>query len=112
MAGLVVLAIAPGEKIGFIGALMVAGVAWTVLRTVDVVWVNQRSTSDVRATVQSFLGQCESFGEVVGGVALGIVAERAGIPPALLCSTGLIGLALVLVLRSRAARSEPATVAA
>jgi len=110
MTGLVILAVAPNEIVGFAGALLVGGIAWTVLRTVDVVWVNQRATSDVRATVQSFLGQCESFGEILGGIALGTVAERAGIPPALLCSTGLVGLALVLVLRSRAARADATTV--
>jgi MFS family permease len=55
MLGLVVLAVAPDALIGGAGVLLVSGIAFNVTRTVSVIWVNRRTTSDVRATVHSFL---------------------------------------------------------
>jgi MFS family permease len=103
--GLVVLAHAPDDVTGMAGVLVVGGIGWTVIRAVSVIWVNRRATSDVRATVQSFLGQVESFGEILGGLTLGVVAQSSTITTALTCSAALLGGAWVLVLRSRAGRS-------
>ena len=104
--GLVVLAHAPDDLAGMMGVLLVGGVAWTVIRSVSVIWVNRRATSDVRATVQSFLGQVESIGEVGGGLALGVLAQATSITVALTCSSALVGSAGLLVLRSRAGRVQ------
>jgi hypothetical protein len=79
-------------------------VAWTVIRSVSVIWVNRRATSDVRATVQSFLGQVESVGEIGGGLALGVLAQATSITVALTFSCALVGSAGLLVFRSRAGR--------
>jgi hypothetical protein len=75
--GLILLAHAPDDVTGMAGVLLVGGVAWTVIR------VNRRATSDVRATVQSFLGQAESSGEILGGLALGVLAQASTISVAL-----------------------------
>jgi hypothetical protein len=69
-----------------------------------VIWVNRRTSSDVRATVQSFLAQAEYLGEISFGIALGILAQGAGIPVAMLGSCALVGFAGVLVACSRAGR--------
>ena len=103
-AGVAVLALAPDAVTGMAGALLVSGIAWPVTRTVGVIWVNRRTSSDVRATLQSFLAQAEYVGEISLGIALGILAQGAGIPVAMMGSCVLIGSAGVLVARSRAGR--------
>ena len=103
--GLVLLAHAPDDVTGMAGVLLVGGIAWTVIRSVSVIWVNRRATSDVRATVQSFLGQVESTGEILGGLALGVLAQATSITVALTCSCALVACAGLLVVRSRAGRA-------
>lgn len=104
--GLIVLAHAPDDVTGMAGVLLVSGIAWTVIRSVSVIWVNRRTTSDVRATVQSFLGQTESFGEIGGGLALGVLAQATTVTVALTCSCALVGSAGLMVLRSRTGRDS------
>jgi hypothetical protein len=103
--GLIVLAHAPDDVSGMMGVLLVGGIAWTVIRSVSVIWVNRRATSDVRATVQSFLGQVESMGEIAGGLALGVLAQATTITVALTFSCALVGAAGLLVMRSPAGRA-------
>jgi MFS family permease len=102
--GLIVLAHAPDDVSGMVGVLLVGGVCWTVIRSVSVIWVNRRATSDVRATVQSFLGQVESMGEILGGLTLGVVAQASSITVALTCSSAMVALAGTVIMRSRAGR--------
>ena len=83
------------------GVLLVGGIAWTVTRCVGVIWVNRRATSDVRATVQSFLAQAEYAGEITLGIALGVLAQASGIPVAMTGAAVLVAVAGVLVARSR-----------
>ena len=100
--GTAVMAAAPEIFTGLAGTFVTRGVAWSVIPVVATTWVNQRATSDVRATVQSFLGQAESIGEIGGGIALGSLAEAAGVPLAFTMSASLFALAGMLVYRSRA----------
>lgn len=99
--GLIALACAPGYIIGSAGVLLVGGVALTVTRAVGAIWVNRRTTSDVRATMQSFLAQVEYVGEILCGVALGALAQFTTITVAFACSSALIACAGVMVVRSR-----------
>ncbi len=101
--GLLLLAGAPEALIGCVGVLMVRGIALNVTRAVSVIWVNRQVTSDVRATVHSFLGQAESVGEIVGGIALALIAQSGGIAVTLMTSAVLIAIAAVLVAQSRRA---------
>jgi MFS family permease len=105
MLGLVVLAVAPDALIGGAGVLLVSGIAFNVTRTVSVIWVNRRTSSDVRATVHSFLDQAECIGEIIGGFALTLLAQVAGISIALIASAALIAFTGALVARSRADRA-------
>jgi MFS family permease len=98
--GLVVLAYAPDAIIGSAGVLLVSGLALTVSRAVGVIWVNRRATSDVRATVQSFLAQVEYVGEILCGIALGALAQATTLTIAFACSCALVAWAGVMVLRS------------
>lgn len=95
--GLLVLAGAPDAIIGGVGVLLVGGIALTVTRAVGEIWVNRRITSDVRATVQSFLAQVEYVGEIVCGGALGLLAQGTTIPIAFAFAAVLIAYAGLLV---------------
>ncbi len=99
--GLIVLAGAPDDVTGMAGVLLVSGIALTVTRCVSVIWVNRRATSDVRATVQSFLAQAEYCGEIFLGLTLAVIAQTTSIATAMMGSCALVTCAGVLVVRSR-----------
>jgi MFS family permease len=92
MLGLIVLAKAPTALLGSLGILLISGIAFNVTRTVSVIWVNRRTTSDVRATVHSFLSQAESFGEIFGGFALAALVQALGISLVLIASGVVMAL--------------------
>lgn len=99
--GLIMLAFAPGDATGMAGVVLVSGIAWTVTRCVSVIWVNRRTTSNVRATVHSFLSQAEYMGEILFGLTLGLLAQTTSISLAMLGSCALVVCAGLWVLRSR-----------
>ena len=103
--GMAVVAYASDALIAAIGILLVSGIAFNVTRPVSVVWVNRRTTSEVRATVHSCLSQAESIGEIFGGFALTVLAESGGVFVALVTSGALIGLAGIAVALSSADRA-------
>jgi MFS family permease len=102
--GLVVLAIAPNAVTGSLGVLLVAGIAFNVTRAISVIWVNRRTSSDVRATVHSFLSQAESVGEICAGFALAFLAHTAGTTATLVTAGAVMATAGVTVARSHADR--------
>ena len=99
--GLLVLAYAPDAIVGGAGVLLARGISFNVIRAVSVIWVNRRTTSDVRTTMHSFLSQAESTGEIIGGFALAALAQASGITVTLLTSAALIAATGALVARSR-----------
>ena len=101
VSGLLVLAVAPGYLVASLGVLLVGGISLTVTRAVGVIWVNRRTTSDVRATMQSMLAQAEYGGEILFGIALGAIAQLTTISVAFTCSAAVIGFAGVMIVRSR-----------
>lgn len=103
--GLVVLAVAPVALIGGLGVLLLSGTAATVTRPISVIWVNRRTTSDVRATVHAFLSQAESMGEVCGGFVLATLAQARGISVTLLTAGVLLAVTGTMVARSRVDRA-------
>jgi len=89
------------------GVLLVGGISFSVTRCVSVIWVNRRATSDVRATLHSFLAQAEYLGEISLGIALGSLAQATSIAVAMLGACALVAGAGVLVVRSRARSGPP-----
>lgn len=111
-AGVLLLTVASDTVIAGAGVLLVAGIAQTVTRAVGAIWVNSRTTSDVRATVQSFLAQVEYFGAILCGVALSVLAQATSITGALAGACVLVACAGVVVARSHAGRGRVDSVAA
>lgn len=101
--GLVVLAGAPEELSASAAILLVSGLATPLTRTLSTIWVNRETSSDVRATVHSFLAQAEYLGEVLLGALIAVVAAFAGLSPALIAGAALLGMAAVLVQTHRSA---------
>ncbi len=99
--GILMLAAAPNEATGMAGVLLVGGIGWTVTRCVSVIWVNRRATSDVRATVQSFLAQVEYLGEIFLGFTLAVLAQATSVSVGMMGSCVLVSCAGLLVLRAR-----------
>ncbi|MEM8926033.1 MAG: MFS transporter [Actinomycetota bacterium] len=65
-------------------------------------WANAHAPSSVRATVHSFVGQADGIGQIVGGVALGLVAATTTVPTAMSVSVALMVVAALVAARARA----------
>ena len=109
-AGAILLAAAPNALIGSLGVIALVGVAFEVARAVSTIWVNERTTSDVRATVLSFLSQAETVGEAIGSVALALLARATSIVPTLVVA-GLAILAAAAILRGTIPQERSTTYA-
>jgi len=93
----------PWLWIGVAGWL-VRDVAAEVLEPLSIAWTNRRADTAVRATVISFRGQAQALGELVGGLALGVVAELLSIATALVVAGVLLcasAIPFVLLRRGR-----------
>jgi hypothetical protein len=91
--GAVVLAGAPEEVSASAAVLVVSGIAIPLTRTIATIWVNRRTSGDVRATVHSFLAQAEYMGEIVCGLGVAAIARYAGLSTALLTCAALFAAA-------------------
>jgi len=105
--GLLVLAEAPHALIGGVGVLLVSGITVNVTRIVSVIWINERTSSSVRATVRSFLDLAEAIGQICGGFTLAVIAGVAGMSMTLLTSTVLMALSGTIVALARADQASP-----
>ena len=99
LAGFGLLAVSSNFEVAAIAVVLVGGIAMSVMRTVSVVWANKNASSEIRATIHSFLSLAENLGEMSLGFGLAIVASFAGIPAALI--GGCVVLCMVFVLVER-----------
>lgn len=88
--GLLALAFAPGIIMASAGILLVSGIAMPITRTMASIQVNNISTDNVRATVHSFLAQAEYLGEIVCGLAIGLLAHATNLSYALAGAAALL----------------------
>ena len=106
-----VLLVGVAAGIGLLAHMQVLGLAALglilqggfFLTTVPLVttWANTFASSENRATVHSFVGQAEAFGEILGGIALGAVAQLTTVPTAMTVSAGLFLLAAYIASTAR-----------
>ena len=73
----------------------------SAMQPIVTIWANAFAPSHARATVHSFMGQAESFGEVIGGLTLGAVAELVSVPAAMTASATLFVVAAALTMTAR-----------
>lgn len=118
-AWLVVLLVSAGVGVFLLAGpwLWVAVVGWLVrdvaaevIEPLTIAWTNQRAESAVRATVMSFRSQAQALGELVGGLALGVIAELASLATALTVAGVLLCLAAApFVVLRRSGSTAPVT---
>jgi MFS family permease len=104
--GLLLFAHAPDSATAVAGTLLVSGIAFPVIRTAGVVWINRRATSAVRATVHSLLSQAEHVGEIILGVTLALLSGAASSTVALTGSAAIFACAGLLVATTRDGRGS------
>jgi LPXTG-motif cell wall-anchored protein len=102
---LTLLAAAPNLTFAIIAVLIASGVALPLIRTVTTIWVNRRTTSDVRATVHSFLAQAEYAGEILCTATLAALSGLAGAAGAILLAALLFLASTVILIKPRLRRS-------
>jgi DHA3 family tetracycline resistance protein-like MFS transporter len=88
--------------------LIAAGTVREVATTVTVGWTNHFTDKSNRATVHSFVGQAKSFGEISGGLVLGVIAQTIGITWALTVSAVIYFVAAGVASLGRSRWSLPA----
>jgi Major Facilitator Superfamily len=96
--GILILAHAPNVTVAAVGVLVVGGMSLTVLRLMGSIWVNRRTSSEVRATVHSFLAQAEYLGEIVIGFALALLARTTTVSVALTAAALVMAATCALVI--------------
>ena len=76
---------------------LLAGLMRTIKEPVLAAWMNDQVDEKMRATVFSTSGQLDSFGQIIGGPIVGLVAQQVSIPWGLVCTAFLLLPALFLV---------------
>lgn len=99
--GIVLLAHTNLLVLAGLGLILQGGFGFAIAPLVTT-WTNTFAADESRATVHSFMGQAEALGEIIGGLALGAVAELATIPTAMTVSVVLMFAGAATALRARA----------
>jgi MFS family permease len=102
VVGLLVFANASEPRLALAAVVLASGVVYpgAVVRAVGEIWINRRTSSDVRATVHSLSSQAEQVGEVVCGVLLALLAQATSAHASIAGSAALLALALLAVPRA------------
>jgi MFS transporter, DHA3 family, tetracycline resistance protein len=109
-AGLVLFGMAGNFSVA-LGAYMTVAIVRQTLQPLYSAWTNRGIPPAVRATVLSTLGQMDAVGQVVGGPAIGVVANQFGLRPAIVLSGLVLSPALLLYRRAFKQAEETASAA-
>jgi hypothetical protein len=94
---MLLLAAARNPAVGAAAVVLMAGVVTPLTRVIATLWVNARTTSDIRATTHSFLAQLEYLGEITCGLGLAVLARFTSLPVALIGCAVLFAATAVLM---------------
>jgi len=97
VVGTLMLAFARGPVVGAIAVVVISGIVKPLTQVISTVWVNARTTADIRATTHSFLAQLEYLGEITCGLAIAATARLTTLPLALTAFALLFAAAAVLM---------------
>ncbi|MFC6156170.1 MFS transporter [Kribbella jiaozuonensis] len=98
---MLLLAFARDPVLGAIAVVLLNGIVNPLTRVISTIWINSRTTADIRATTHSFLAQLEYLGEIVCGVTISTLAGLTTLPLALTGCAVLFGATAVLMRSSR-----------
>lgn len=91
------LAFARDPVVGAIAVVLLAGIVNPLTRVISTIWVNSRTTADVRATTHSFLAQLEYLGEIICGLTIAAIARLTTVSLALVGCAVLFAATAVLM---------------
>lgn len=97
VVSMLLLAFARDPVVGAIAVVLLAGIVNPLTRVIGTIWVNARTTADVRATTHSFLAQLEYLGEIVCGLTIAAIARLTTLPLALAACAVLFAATAVLM---------------
>lgn len=97
LISLALLGVAPSLAWAVAAVLLANGLAMPLMRTVTTIWVNRRTTSDIRATTHSFLAQAEYCGEILCALILAGLAGVTGTGGAMLLAALLFAVSACIV---------------
>ena len=89
-----------------LGVFLLAGLMRTMKEPVLTAWMNDHVDEKMRATVFSTSGQLDSFGQIIGGPIVGLVAQQASVSWGLVCTAFLLLPAMFLVPIAARARGQ------
>ena len=98
---MLLLAFARDPVLGAIAVVLLNGIVNPLTRVISTIWVNTRTTADIRATTHSFLAQLEYLGEIVCGLTISTLAGLTTLPVALTGCAVLFAATAVLMRSSR-----------
>ncbi|MEU6248185.1 MFS transporter [Glycomyces sp. NPDC047010] len=75
--GLTLTGLAPDLELAVAAVIITSGIAMPLTRTITTIWVNRRTTSDIRATTHSFFAQSEYVGEILCAATLAALAATS-----------------------------------
>lgn len=94
--GLILFAL--GKSFWFmLAAFLITGLMRSLKEPVLAAWMSEQVEERLRATVFSTNGQLDSFGQIIGGPLVGLVAQQVSVPGGLICTALLLLPALFLV---------------
>jgi MFS family permease len=96
--GLALTGLAPNLELAVAAVIIASGIAMPLTRTITTIWVNRRTTSDIRATTHSFFAQSEYIGEILCTAMLAGLAATGG---TLVLTAALFAAAAAILLRHR-----------
>ncbi|GAA1577735.1 MFS transporter [Kribbella karoonensis] len=99
--GMLLLGFARNAVVGAIAVVLLNGIVTPLTRVISTIWVNARTSADVRATTHSFLAQLEYLGEITCGLAISTLAAVGTVPLAFSACALLFAVTAVLMRRRR-----------
>ena len=105
VVSMLLLAFARDPVVGAIAVVLLAGIVNPLTRVISTIWVNARTTADVRATTHSFLAQLEYLGEIICGLTIAAIARLTTLPLALTACAVLFAATAVLMRQPTKAES-------
>ncbi|MFF0271478.1 MFS transporter [Kribbella sp. NPDC004536] len=94
---MLLLAFARDPVAGAVAVVLLNGIVTPLTRVISTIWVNTRTTADVRATTHSFLAQLEYLGEIACGLTISAIAALSTLPLALVACAVLFAATALLM---------------
>ncbi|HET6987265.1 MAG TPA: MFS transporter, partial [Kribbella sp.] len=105
VVSMLMLAFARDPVVGAIAVVLLSGIVNPLSRVISTIWVNARTTADVRATTHSFLAQLGYLGDIICGLTIATIASLTTLPLALTACAGLFAATAVLMRQPTKAES-------